>query len=72
MNERIKLLAEQAEQHAHEQNDKYGVRFKTEYNRKFAELIVEEMYVFMCNSTDNDKPWPSFKEVKEHFGVEEK
>lgn len=38
---------------------------------KFAELIVEEMYVFMCNSTDNDKPWPSFKEVKQHFGVEE-
>jgi hypothetical protein len=38
---------------------------------KFAELIVEEMYVFMCNATDNDKPWPTFKEVKQHFGVEE-
>ena len=42
MNERIIEFAEQAEQHAHEQNDKYGVRFKTEYNRKFAELIVRE------------------------------
>ena len=42
MNERIKLLAEQAEQHAHEQNDKHGIRFKSEYNRKFAELIVAE------------------------------
>lgn len=38
---------------------------------RFAELIVEEMYVFMCNATENDKPWPTFKEVKEHFGVEE-
>ena len=42
MNERIIEFAEQAEQHAHEQNDKYGVRFKTEYNRKFAELIVRD------------------------------
>jgi hypothetical protein len=46
-----------------------GARSDFDY-KKFAELIVEEMYVFMCNSTDNDKPWPSFKEVKEHFGVE--
>ena len=38
---------------------------------EFAELIMEEMYVFMCNATDNDKSWPSFKEVKKHFGVEE-
>ena len=42
MNERIEELAEQAEQHAHEQNDKHGVRFKPEYNRKFAELIVRD------------------------------
>ena len=38
---------------------------------KFAELIVEEMYDFMCKATDNDGAWPSSKEVKEHFGVEE-
>ena len=42
MNERIKLLAEQAEQYANEQNDKHGTRFKSEYDRKFAELIVKE------------------------------
>ena len=42
MNERIKQLAEQAEQYANEQNDKHGVRFKSEYDRKFAELIVRE------------------------------
>lgn len=37
----------------------------------FAELIVEEMYDFMCKATDNDGAWPSSKEVKQHFGVEE-
>ena len=42
MNERIEKLAEQAEQYANEQNDKYGARFKTEYDNKFAELIVRE------------------------------
>ena len=42
MNERIEKLAEQAEQYANEQNDKYGARFKTEYDNKFAELIVQE------------------------------
>ena len=76
MNERIKLLAEQAEQHAHEQNDKYGVRFKTEYNRKFAELIVRE-----CIDIAQDRAnFPGFPpndvndiidEIREHFGVEE-
>ena len=38
---------------------------------RFAELIVEEMYDFMCKATDNDGAWPSSKEVKQHFGVEE-
>ncbi len=37
----------------------------------FAELIVEEMYDFMCKATDNDGAWPSSKKVKQHFGVEE-
>ena len=37
---------------------------------KFAELIVEEMYDFMCKATANDGAWPSSKEVKQHFGVE--
>ena len=38
---------------------------------KFAELIVKEMYDFMCKATDNDGAWPSSKEVKQHFGVKE-
>jgi hypothetical protein len=76
MNERIKQLAEQAEQHAHEQNDKHGIRFKSEYNRKFAELIVKE-----CIDIAQDRAnFPGFPpndvndiidEIKEHFGVEE-
>ena len=86
MNERIKELAEQAEQHAHEQNDKYGVRFKTEYNRKFAELIVEECIdkiethrIPVGNSAAGEMAcemtYAALKEIrdeiKEHFGVEE-
>ena len=35
---------------------------------KFAELVAEETYVFMCDATSNDKPWPSFGDVKQHFG----
>lgn len=38
---------------------------------KFVELIVEEMYDFMCKATDNDGAWPSSKEIKQHFGVTE-
>ena len=67
MNERIKELILEA---GFPKFDKMYVVSDGEELEKFAELIVAEMYVFMCNSTDNDKPWPSFKEVKAHFGVE--
>ena len=54
------------------QEDMFGVgHWDMPECKKFAELILAEMYVFMCNSTDNDKPWPSFKAVKAHFRVEE-
>ena len=52
MNPQIKELAEQAEQHAHEQNDKHGIRFKTEYNRKFAELIVTQLVLSLSTNSD--------------------
>ena len=42
MNELIKQLAEQAENYAAEQNDKFGVSYKKTYNQKFAQLIVKE------------------------------
>jgi hypothetical protein len=38
---------------------------------KFAELIVEEVYDYILNATFDDEPWPSRKDVKQHFGVEE-
>ena len=66
MNERIEQLAEQCVtrkfyvDHASEEFD----------YKKFAELIVEEMYDFMCKATNNDGAWPSSKEVKQHFGVD--
>ncbi len=37
---------------------------------KFVELIVEEVYDYILNATFNDEPWPSRKDVKQHFGVE--
>ena len=68
MNERIdKLIEECTDRHFSE----CVGGFETFDKEKFAELIVEEMYCFMVDATDNDKPWPSFKEVKQHFGVEE-
>lgn len=42
MNERIRELAEQAENYAREQNDKFGLSYKREYDKKFAELIVRD------------------------------
>ena len=72
MNERIKLLAEQAEQHANEQNDKHGVRFKSEYDRKFAELIVKECGVALNPMLrDMVSRGQAFDLIKRHFGVEE-
>ena len=68
MNERIEHITKQVDEYF----DDLSIEFSQEaWQAKFAELIVEEMYVFMCNATDNDKPWPTFKEVKQHFGVEE-
>jgi hypothetical protein len=77
MNERIKELAEQAgaEFWQRLENDivkenAYITFDPPESLEKFAELIVEEMYDFMCKATANDGAWPSSKEVKQHFGVE--
>jgi hypothetical protein len=70
MNERIKELAEQA-------LNEYSATYHNEakipeaYLEKFAELIVEEVYDYILNATFDDEPWPSRKEVKEHFGVKE-
>jgi hypothetical protein len=73
MNERIRELAEQAEQYANEQNDKYGARFKTEYDNKFAELIVKECIGIVEKQRARMSYGPTFVivDIKQHFGVEE-
>ena len=78
MNERIGKLALQAEQYANEQNDKYGARFKTEYDKKFAELIVRECANHCDLLLDHkiSSEWSRgthdcSKAIKQHFGVEE-
>ena len=78
MNERITELAEQAEQYANEQNDKYGARFKTEYDKKFAELIVKECANHCDLLLDHkiSSEWSRgthdcSRAIKKHFGVEE-
>ena len=77
MNERIKQLAEQAEQYANEQNDKYGARFKTEYDNKFAELIVREcVQVCADRGAHHDGLYSAWaddcsKRIGKHFGVGE-
>jgi hypothetical protein len=61
MNERIRQLAVEAGFYANPDIEKF---------EKFAELIVEEVYDYILNATFDDEPWPSRKEVKQHFGVE--
>lgn len=70
--QRIRLLAGQALDQAVPQTWTTLTAYDlNKFTEKFAELIVEEMYCFMVDATSNDGPWPSFKEVKQHFGVEE-
>ena len=76
MNERIRLLAEQAGS-THKLN--LGVyQFYTDELEKFAELIVEECrYVMDCNKGSDQNPaWnqaltETSEKIKQHFGVEE-
>jgi hypothetical protein len=67
MNELIKELANQADQYANQQNELYGVDFKTEYDQKFAELIVKEVTNIVLHFTDVDE---GVAVAKKHFGVE--
>ena len=78
MNERIRELAEQAENYAAEQNDKFGVSYKKTYNEKFAELIVQECSSILRKEADSN--WEGREErllnamanwIEKHFGVEQ-
>ena len=80
MNERIRELAEQAENYAAEQNDKFGVSYKKTYNEKFAELIVRECASVVENLSPGYNDYrnqieDAFRrdcvaELKQHFGVQ--
>ena len=76
MNERILKLAKKSGATVNEgfdgtKNFVYGITMSPEELEKFAELIVEEVYDYILNATFDDDPWPSRKDVKQHFGVEE-
>jgi hypothetical protein len=75
MNERIKQLATEAENYAHEQNELYGVSYILTYEQKFAELIVKEccdiVGDYYGQSKKSGPGYTMICEIKERFGVEE-
>ena len=75
MNERIKLLAEQAGM----TDDKFGMYFAKDKHRedgvdleKFTELIVQECAQVAADFVPGYGLEPFSKRFKEHYGVEEK
>jgi hypothetical protein len=74
MNERIKLLAYEAEDYADGIVDQGG-EFHPAYTKKFAELIVGECMA-MCKTSVGNADYNTgrlhcLNNIKEHFGVEE-
>ena len=73
MNERIRELAEQADEYARGQSILYDT-WKKIYSKKFAELIVQECVRYFNEDyqRDFDTLWREdlSKRIKEHFGVE--
>ena len=65
MNERIRELAEQADEYARGQSILYDT-WKKIYSKKFAELIVQEC----CQKLEDDGMVEVAMEMKQHFGVE--
>ena len=68
MNERIKELAEQAEDWADNQNF-YESDYRDYLMEKFAKLIIQECADFVAAGEFGDSG--TAKELKEHFGVED-
>jgi hypothetical protein len=67
MNERIKQLAEQAEDWADNQNF-YESDYRDYLMEKFAELIVRKCVLISRTSTDG---FAAGRRMEEHFGVKE-
>jgi len=67
VNERLKLLAEQAEDWADNQNF-YESDYRDYLMEKFAELIVRKCVLISRTSTDG---FAAGRRMEEHFGVKE-
>jgi len=77
MNERIKELADQAEDYATSEYDKWiptsaddfsGIpNVRKIFNEKFAQLIVREC----ARIADKAEPYKASDLIKQHFGIEE-
>ena len=66
MNERIKLLAEQAGWMMGDEVEGFNIRLD-----KFAELIVRECAGVVQNAVDHREPASTYVDkIKQHFGVE--
>jgi len=72
MNERIQVLAEQANKYSLSNVNQDSEFFHTIAMAKFAELIVRECADFVSNDRQNDE-YGIFvaNRIKEHFGVKE-
>ena len=73
MNERIKLLAEQARKYADENRPGSFVKYDPEwfvlYNEKFALLIVQKCADIGQQYADGN--YEVYNQILEHFGIEE-
>ena len=70
MNERIKQLAEQAESYANSKIHMTGWNYREEYNKKFAELIIEECAAHLHRRGVEGFGILEERNLMEHFGVE--
>jgi hypothetical protein len=80
MNERIKALVEQARKYADKNRPGSFVKYDPEwfafYNKKFAELIIQEageaFWSEACHVSDlaYEEYYRNSKKVKRHFGIE--
>ena len=74
MNERIKLLAEQAGITTNLDTDYYEKdmnKWVDYFSEKFAELIVRECANIAAKNQAENMGWDISEIIKEHFGVEE-
>ena len=74
MNQRIKLLAEQANELDYKTFDEYNHQTVQHYKfnkEKFAELLLQECAEVVDNHFESKTPGYPGDKIKQHFGVEE-